>query len=155
MVIDERSTFQLPARPSSTDKSTVTSVYNGRYVVRTYNTLLGLQTGGKLEYRFCRWSFDGHANVGAYLNLADQESRIQTNIDGATTDNPFSDSAAVAAFAGGFGVTGSYKLRPNLTARMSYDLLWVGDLAPSPGPDDFQLYRHYVAANFNQRQRIL
>ena len=57
------------------------SVYThqGSYAVHTYNTLLGFQTGGKLEYRFCRWTLDTHGNAGMFMNFARQDSRIQTS----------------------------------------------------------------------------
>jgi len=118
--------------------------HKGTYAVHTTNTLLGLQTGGKLEYRLCRWSFDAHGNAGMYINMAHQDSQIQTSFsgpslptlsDGSTvqnTNNSFGVSDNVVAFAGGFGVTGTYKLRPNLVGRVSYDLTWVGDLARAP-----------------------
>ena len=48
------------------------------------NTLLGFQTGGKLEYRFCRWTLDTHGNAGMFLNIAHQDSRIQTSFGGPT-----------------------------------------------------------------------
>ena len=48
------------------------------------------------------------------------------------TDNSFSASSNVVAFAGGFGVAGSYKFRPNLVGRVAYDMMWVGDIARAP-----------------------
>ena len=38
----------------------------------------------------------------------------------------------MVAFGGGFGVAGSYKILPNLTGRLAYDLTWIGDLARAP-----------------------
>ena len=118
--------------------------HQGSYGVHSYNTLLGFQTGGKLEYRFCRWALDLHGNAGMFLNIARQDSRIQTSFGGPTpptlsdgsiaqdTDNSFSASSNVVAFAGGFGVAGSYKFRPNLVGHVAYDLTWVGDIARAP-----------------------
>ena len=56
--------------------------HQGDYGVHTYNTLLGLQTGGKLEYRFCRWTLDTHGNAGMFLNFARQDSHITTTFSG-------------------------------------------------------------------------
>ncbi len=122
--------------------------HQGTYGVHTYNTLLGLQTGGKLEYRFCRWTVDTHGNAGMFLNIARQDSRITTSFTGTpdpastyvpvtNTDNSFSASSNVIAFAGGFGVAGSYKFRPNLVGRVSYDMKWVGDIARAPEQMEF------------------
>ena len=54
----------------------------GSYGVHTYNTLLGCQTGGKLEYRFCRWTLDTHGNVGMFVDFAHQDSHITTSFTG-------------------------------------------------------------------------
>lgn len=115
----------------------------GNYSVHTSNALLGFQSGGKLEWRFCRWSFNAHGNAGMFLNLADQNTLITTTFTGTpdpaspyitptNTSTPASATSANVAFAGGFGVGGSYKILPNLVGHVSYDLLWVGDLARAP-----------------------
>ncbi len=118
--------------------------HQGTYDVHSYNTLLGLQSGGKLEYRFCRWCLDCHGDAGMFFNIASQTSRITTNFGGPTpptlsdgstaqnTDTSFSANSNVAAFGGEFGVSGSYKFLPNLTGRLSYDLVFVGDVARAP-----------------------
>ena len=122
--------------------------HQGSYGVHTSNTMLGFQTGGKLEYRFCRWCMDAHGNAGMFLNIARQDSSIQTSFGGPTpptladgtvagaspqdANQSFGASSNVVAFAGGFGVAGSYKFRPNLVGRVSYDLTWVGDIARAP-----------------------
>jgi len=78
------------------------------------------------------------------VNFAQQDSRIQTSFggpslptlsDGSTvqnTDNSFNVSDTVVAFAGGFGVAGTYKFRPNLVGHVAYDMVWVGDVARAP-----------------------
>jgi len=118
--------------------------HQGSYRIHTYNTLVGFQSGGKLEYRFCRWCIDTHGCAGMFLNFARQDSRIQTSFGGPTpptlsdgsiaqdTDNSFGDSTTDVAFAGGFGIAGSYKFRPNVVAHISYDMLWIGDIARAP-----------------------
>ena len=125
-------------------------LHQGTYGVHTYNTLLGFQTGGKLEYRLCRWTMDTHGNAGMFLNFAHQDSLIQTSftpvagpaptladgtVAGASAgdaSNSFNASSNVVAFAGGFGVGGSYKFLPNLVGHVGYDMLWVGDIARAP-----------------------
>jgi hypothetical protein len=122
--------------------------HQGTYNVHTDNTLLGFQSGGKLEYRFCRWTLDTHGNAGMFLNFAHQQSVIQTSFTGApdqasayavagfpaltATNNEYSASSTAVAFAGGFGVGGSYKFLPNLVGHVAYDMLWIGDIARAP-----------------------
>ncbi len=125
--------------------------HQGSYAVSTHNTLLGLQTGGTLEYRFCRWKMEAHSNLGMFLNFANQNSRILTAFNGTRplladgittandTDTSFSASSSGVAFAGGFGVAGSYKFLPNVVGHVSYDMLFVGDLARAPEQINFSL----------------
>ncbi len=129
--------------------NTTALLTQGRYVARTQNFLMGLQTGGSLEYRFCRWSIDAHSKVGMFVNFANQDSLVQTSLSGpqpdyltpataSSPDNPgtlgnlstaYNAGLTQAAFAGGFGVGGSYKFLPNLVGHASYDMFWVGDIA--------------------------
>jgi hypothetical protein len=79
-----------------------------------------------------------------FLNFARQDSHITTTFggpnpptlsDGSTaqdTDNSYSAYSSAVAFAGGFGVAGSYKFLPNVTGRVAYDMNWVGDVARAP-----------------------
>jgi hypothetical protein len=83
-----------------------------------------------------------------YLDFARQDSLIQTSFTGApdpssayamagfptptATNNAFSASSNVVAFAGGFGVAGSYKFLPNLVGHVGYDMQWIGEIARAP-----------------------
>jgi hypothetical protein len=162
MVIDEMNeftssgaTFYGPANPlvvaNPALNGTLALLTHGRYVTRVQNCLLGLQTGGTLEYRFCRWELDAHSKVGMFMNFANQDSLVQTSLSGPQPDyltpgNPgtlgnlstaYNDGTTQVAFAGGFGVGGSYKFRPNLVGHVSYDMLWIGDIARAG--EQFQL----------------
>jgi len=147
MELDEK--LEYLSRGETLDVNGVpTLASSGRYVTRTYNTLLGLQTGGTLQYRFCRWSLETHGKVGMFLNVARQNSMIQTQLHGflnndpnqpinADTSNPLDAHTTGVSFAGGFGLQGSYKFRPNLVGHVAYDMLWVGDVARAPDQLDF------------------
>jgi hypothetical protein len=159
MIIDESSDYQSSGSqfasigPDSVGNyapaPTAEFTHAGDYSVHTYNTLMGIQSGGKLEYRLCRWCLDTHGNAGMFMNFAHQFSRITTSFTGApdpaqvladsiipeyytNTDNTSTASRLGAAFAGGFGVAGSYKFLPNLIGHVSYDMMWVGDVARAP-----------------------
>ena len=127
--------------------------HQGSYRVHTYNTLLGFQTGGKLEYRFCRWT-PGYARQCRHVpelrppgqrhpdrlrraHSADVGRRHGRRSGAGDANNSFSSSSNVVAFAGGFGVAGSYKFLPNLVGHVSYDMTWVGDIARAPEQMDF------------------
>lgn len=154
MVIDEMyefessgATFYGPGNPAVIANpalnNTLALLTHGRYVTRTQNCLLGLQTGGTLEYRFCRWEVDAHSKVGMFVNFANQDSLVQTSLSGPQPDyltpglpgtlgnlsTAYNAGLTQIAFAGGFGIGGSYKFRPNLVGHVSYDMFWVGDIA--------------------------
>ena len=104
------STHHQPS-PTTDSPGALHSRIKATYSVHTYNTLLGFQTGGKLEYRFCRWTLDTHGNAGMFMNFARQDSHITTNFSGhpdptyrdgshapTNTDNSFSASSDVRRF---------------------------------------------------------
>ena len=148
MVIDEKYEFNSSGATFDPNMNPLLTS-QGRYVARTTNAMLGLQTGGTLEYRFCRWELEAHSKVGMFMNVANQNSLIQTSLHGteyftpgqpavdADTSTAYNAGSTGVAFAGGFGVGGSYKLRPDLVAHVSYDMLWVGDLARASDQFDF------------------
>jgi len=116
---------------------------SGQYDISTENILLGLQTGAAVEYRFCKWSFDLHGKVGPYVNVAEEESHVR-----ASTGDPFAlptfvrDGAArraPAAVCGEFGFTSIYRFNPNWTGRVSYDFMWLSNLALAPEQFNFQV----------------
>jgi len=139
MVLNEQ--FEFNASGTTYNTAMIPVLFSqGRYVVRTQNALFGLQTGGTLEYRFCRWAIEAHSKVGAFINIANQDSLIQTSLHGyeyndnftpvdQDTSTPYNAGNVGVAFAGGFGIGGSYKFLPNLVGHISYDMLWVGDIA--------------------------
>jgi hypothetical protein len=117
---------------------------SGRYAIRTHNDMIGFQMGGNLTYHFCKWAFDVHGKCGPYLNFADQTSLLQANpgIDHVpdakvpTPLDPIEEATSarrmVASVEGEFGFTATYKWRPNVILRASYDFMWLGNLALAP-----------------------
>lgn len=123
------------------DPAGILVTQSGRYVVYTENDIIGLQAGGDLEYRFCKWTFNLHGKFCGGMNFAQQHTHLTAREPGVVTNpqpgqdptitynDEYTARVARSAALGDFGVTTAYKLRPNLTARVSYDLMWVGDLA--------------------------
>ena len=174
MVIDEDFSFSSSgnqfAATGFSPTATPEFTHLGTYAVNTFNTLLGFQTGGKLEYRFCRWCMDAHGNAGMFMNFAHQDTLITTRFTGTPDpasayvtagnpalvdrNDPSSASSTVVAFAGGFGVAGSYKFRPNLVGHVSYDLLWVGDIARAPEQMEFSSVPESVINQINTKGAV-
>lgn len=119
------------------------STVSAEYLVRTYNDLVGIQFGADLMYRRCKYSWGLRAKAGPYINFASQVSNVDTD----AADDPYaatlldyrrSASKDDAAFIGECGVVGTYKFRPNLVLRASYDVMWVVGVAMAPDQVSFQ-----------------
>ncbi len=135
--IDEAFRFHGQGVTDTYDSSgtLIDSVTNtGDYNIGTHNNLLGLQCGADMIFRECRWSWGLRAKVGPYINFADQSSDIAAGVQGQTPtmSNHLSDARHDAALVGELGFTATYKFRPNLVGRASYDLMWVTGLALAP-----------------------
>jgi hypothetical protein len=125
-----------------TNEKGVETPVTGDYNVHTRNRLIGSQIGGEYTYRNCRWQSDVHAKVGGYLNILENNGSILTSqpinplssqsFQYIAANSGWKDSQDVGAIEGEFGVSTSYKFRPNLIGRASYDFMWVGGLALAP-----------------------
>ncbi len=117
--------------PTGTLVDSVTNT--GDYNVVTHNNLLGLQIGADMMFRECRWSWGLQAKVGPYVNFADQASDIAAGPEGAPTfTNHLADARHNAALIAELGFVATYKFRPNLVGRASYDFMWASGLALAP-----------------------
>ena len=113
----------------------------GRYVTRTENNLLGLQGGGNYEYRFCTWTFDIHGKGAVYINVADQTSHLQADVPvpGAPElfDRSWKASRNPTAVSGELGFGAKHTFRPNVVGHVSYDFMWLGEVAQAPTQLDY------------------
>ncbi len=105
----------------------------GDYLSLTHNDLFGLQIGGDYIYRKCKWTWGFRAKAGPFINFCDQKSHV-TSYDAGETELDFYRIARKddAALVIEFGFLTTYKVRPNLTLRAAYDLMWVTGLALAP-----------------------
>jgi hypothetical protein len=106
---------------------------SGQYDVRTQNDLLGFQLGGDIDYHACNWSRGVHTKLGPYVNFSRDVKDIINETAGlpstANFDNYFDVHAQRASLVGEVSFQGTYKFRPNLIGRASYDFMWVTGLA--------------------------
>ncbi len=118
----------------------------GVYDIKTHNRLLGVQAGGDLMFRQCRFDWGMRYRFAPMVNLADQRSAVLSDASG----DPMADAGnfdlrgradrKVAAMAIDLGVLGSYELCPGLTVRAAYDILWVTGVSLAPEQLDFTLH---------------
>lgn len=106
----------------------------GAYDVDTYNEMLGLQIGLDIKYRRCRVEWGGEFKAAPCVNFAGQRSRIRADdpATGTAFDVILRDREDDAALLGEVSVVGCYHLRPNLTLRGSWDMMWAVGVALAP-----------------------
>lgn len=109
-------------------------VFNtGDYDIVSHNNLLGIQFGADMTFRQCRWQWGIRAKLGPYINFSDQQSTVEAGPANAPT---FSRRLAAAkheaALIGETGFFASYKFRPNLVGKASYDFMWVSGVVLAP-----------------------
>lgn len=132
-------TFRLhsEARTDIYDPTTgalIDSQFNtGDYGIVTHNNLLGLQVGVDMIFQKCRWNWGVHSKIGPFVNFADQISNISSGPEGAPDYiRRMAWSKHGAALLAEMGFEASYRFRPNLVGRASYDFMWVSGVAIAP-----------------------
>jgi hypothetical protein len=104
----------------------------GSYLVTTHNRMVGPQAGVDLFYERADWRLGVRAKGAALVNWASQQSTVRildANGDPLEPDRDEFAKMHDAAFVGELNFIGSYHLRPNIALRVSYDLMWVTNLA--------------------------
>ena len=106
---------------------------SGQYAIQTENNLLGLQIGADVDYHACKWSCGVHTKLGPYVNWSHAIKDIVNNPAGLPTmqtfDNQYSINAQRASLLGEVSLQGTYRFRPNLIGRASFDFMWITGLA--------------------------
>ena len=124
----ENETFHFHGQ-STTNGVTSTGDYN----ISSHNCLLGLQIGADLSFRKCRWEWGFRAKVGPYINFSDHESEIDSGVALAPTFTRRLNAAKhEASLIGETGFFATYKFRPDLIGRASYDFMWVTGVVLAP-----------------------
>jgi len=112
----------------------------GRYDVDTYNEMLGLQFGLDVKYRQCTVEWGAECKVAPCVNFAGQTSRIRASdpSTGTSFDVWLRDREDDVALLGEVSLVGYYHLRPNLSLRASWDMMWAVGVAMAPEQLKFQ-----------------
>jgi hypothetical protein len=112
--------------------------YAGQYDVMTHNNLLGLQGGLDITFRHCRWDWGFTGRVGPYVNFSDQVSYVTSGVEFSPGLNRrLAGSKHGSSVVAEAGIQASYKFRPNLIGRFSYDFMWVSGVALAPDQIQF------------------
>ena len=118
-------------------QETATKSVFGDYNIQTENDLLGFQIGTDIMFRRCKWAWGVRAKMGPYVNFSRNVKEIFNDPLGTPSqqyffNDRFSQKRQKAALIGEVGFEATYKFRPNLIGRASYDFMWISGLALAP-----------------------
>lgn len=112
---------------------------SGRYVVETDNELFGVQCGGEYREQLTHWSWGLRGRLATLFNFAERRSSFRSTLvpmgGGAPvttvrTERVTDDNLALLIEGGLFT---SLQVRPNVTLRAGYDILFITGLAQADG----------------------
>jgi hypothetical protein len=105
---------------------------DGFYEVQTENNMFGGQLGASMTHDTARWSLTALVKGGPMWNRIDLNSRFQvgqTEIINAGVTNSREDDLS---FCGEAQLLAKWHLRPNLSLRAGFELLFVDSIANAP-----------------------
>ena len=116
---------------------------DGTYSTYTNNDMFGIQLGYGLMFEHDRWNLELMGKGGPYINDAKARSRmIVTDVDadsGISEDNSYevNNRESTLAFVGEFQLVARYHLRPNLSLRAGWQMMYMTSVALAPDQLDF------------------
>lgn len=126
--IDEMFRFQA----SFADRQT-----QGTHQVQTANDLYGIQVGGDFVETYNNWSWGVRFKTGGLFNFANRRTKRDKITENANNEfvrqTRFQelDNENLAAIVE-VGLMASYHIRPNLSARLGYDAIYITGIATAP-----------------------
>jgi hypothetical protein len=127
------------------------STANGTYDVLTHNNLAGLQGGGDVFYQRPEWRLGMRVKGGMLVNWAEQMSQVSILDANGAPVVPNRDERAnknIASLLGEISFIGAYQITPRLGFRVSYDMMWVTNLALAQNQINFTPSNQGAQASF-------
>lgn len=109
---------------------------DGNYHIDTNNDMFGLQLGCSLLMEHDRWNLELMGKGGPFINDAKAASALSiTNDD----DSSFrvNNRESSLAFVGEFQLIGRYHLRPNVSLRAGWQMMYITSVALGPDQMNF------------------
>jgi len=124
-------------------------VFRGDYIIDTVNELVGFHVGGDVRLQHKNFNAAVRLKAGTFVNFGDSQRFILSNdpTPGRIVFNPplrTKQTDEVVAVALETGFKGAYHVNPNLTFRLSGDLLWMNGLALAPEQLTFEPSRNRI-----------
>jgi hypothetical protein len=110
----------------------------GVYNIRTSNNLLGTQIGGSVSYETARWSLGTTIKGGPYYNAMRLRSNFSAGPAADVTTGAVNTGVEPnISFIGELQVLGKWHLRPNVSLRAGFEILYVDSIALAPSQINF------------------
>lgn len=101
---------------------------SGELDVDTSNQMFGLQIGGEIMENYANWSWGVRFKAAGLYNFANRDSRLTRTAEDLGTSTESLDRNNLAPLLDG-GLVAVYQLRPNISLRTSYDLMYITGIA--------------------------
>jgi hypothetical protein len=122
----------------ATDNDSTAAVNEGgAYHVETDNDLFGTQLGASLSHETSRWSVTGAVKGGAFFNRMSLDSQFELNRTADQPDGVTDSTADDISFVGEFQLLGKWHLRPNISLRAGFEVLFIDSIALAPHQINF------------------
>lgn len=109
---------------------------DGTYRVNTSNDMFGFQLGCSLLFEHDRWNLEVGGKGGPYVNDIRADSAMTITND--PTDSFVKNNGEKSlAFVGEFQLIGRYHLRPNVSLRAGWQMMYITSVALAPNQIDF------------------
>jgi hypothetical protein len=104
---------------------------NGRYDIDTDNDMFGLQLGHSLVYDSDRWSIELMGKGGVYHNWLVAETELAITNDANNSFTTYNSESKIS-FLGEVQLIARYHLRPNLSLRAGWEMMYLTNQALAP-----------------------
>ncbi|HMP07063.1 MAG TPA: BBP7 family outer membrane beta-barrel protein [Lacipirellulaceae bacterium] len=109
----------------------------GNYFVSTDNDMFGGQLGFSVTHETARWSIGMTAKGGSFWNRMNLDSRFTAGPAGALSTGVTDSTEDNLSFVVEFQVLGKWHLRPNLSLRAGFEILFIDSVALAPHQVNF------------------
>ncbi len=115
----------------------VATTEGGDYFIETDNDLFGGQFGGGVAHETSRWSIGLNVKGGAFWNRMDLHSQFTAGTAANVSTGATDSTEDNLSFVGELQLLGKWHLRPNVSLRAGFELLYIESVALAPHQINF------------------
>jgi hypothetical protein len=110
--------------------------FSSNYHLRTRNSLVGAQLGGRIKRSYNNFGIDFIGKAGVFGNAAAEHQTVD-DFNSTISLRDASANHGQVAFVGELALNARYQLTDHLSVRGGYTLLWIDGIALAPDQLDF------------------